>query len=80
VSLHNDDRNIHSHEESVVVTFFSNLLTRKLGFSLVPYVGDPLTNNGLVTALNLSRRTINEIELAVLETIENIRQSSLVLE
>jgi HD-like signal output (HDOD) protein/CheY-like chemotaxis protein len=80
VRLHNDDRNIHSHDESVVVTFFSNLLTRKLGFSLVPYVGDPLTNNGLVTALNLSRRTINEIELAVLETIENIRQSSLVLE
>lgn len=80
VRLHNDDRNIHAHDESVVVTFFSNLLTRKLGFSLVPYVGDPLTNNGLVTALNLSRRTINEIELAVLETIENIRQSSLVLE
>ncbi|HNY26110.1 MAG TPA: HDOD domain-containing protein [Candidatus Sumerlaeota bacterium] len=80
VRLHNDDRNIHSHDESVVVTFFSNLLTRKLGFSLVPYVGDPLTNNGLVTALNLSRRTINDIELAVLETIENIRQSSLVLE
>ncbi len=80
VRLHNDDRNIRNYDESVVVTFFSNLLTRKLGFSLVPYVGDPLTNSGLVTALNLSRRTINDIELAVLEIIENIRQSSLVLE
>ncbi len=80
VRLHNDDRNIRNYDESVVVTFFSNLLTRKLGFSLVPYVGDPLANSGLVTALNLSRRTINEIELAVLEIIENIRQSSLVQE
>lgn len=57
VAHHNDDKNIANHDEPVVVTYFANLLTRKVGFSLVPYREGQLENSELAEALNITTGT-----------------------
>jgi HD-like signal output (HDOD) protein len=75
VLLHNDDAHIDRRSEPVVVTYFSNLLTRKAGFSLVPYEEDLMTRDGLADALNMSPQARADIEQTLGKTTESIKQS-----
>lgn len=65
VRLHNDAINIERRSEPVAVTYFSNLLTRKIGFSLVPYDGDPLSSKTLADALNRTADTRENFEISL---------------
>jgi HD-like signal output (HDOD) protein len=80
IRLHDDDANIHVRSEAVIVTYFSNLLTRKLGFSLVPYHpdlihGDLLENQRLADALNMSPEMRLELEASLREITARISKS-----
>ncbi|MFP4379936.1 MAG: HDOD domain-containing protein [Candidatus Sumerlaeia bacterium] len=75
VRLHNDDENIAQHDEPVIVTYFSNLMTRKLGYSLGPYRANLLENSEISRALNISAGTRYALEDNLAELIEQIKQS-----
>lgn len=75
VRLHNDAINIERRSEPVVVTYFSNLLARKIGFSLVPYDGDPLSSKALADALNMTPDTRENFEISLRAITEKIKQS-----
>ncbi len=75
VGLHNDDANVFEYEEYVVVTYYSNLLTRKLGFSLVEHVENIYNNKQIAQALNMDDKIRGDIEKIVQETVTQIRES-----
>jgi HD-like signal output (HDOD) protein/ActR/RegA family two-component response regulator len=75
VLLHNDDANIHKHDEAVIVTYYSNLLTRKLGYSLVPWRADLLDNRELSAALNMTPGARYALEENLTEMVEQIKES-----
>lgn len=76
VRLHNDDDTIHTRTEPVVVTYASNLFTRKLGIGIVEYDGnDPFQNRLLIRALNLEPKQAEEIERILQEVTTRIRKS-----
>ena len=77
VRLHNDPSNIAIRPEGVIVTYFSNLLSRKVGFSLHAYEGDPLSDESLASALNMDTGILDELEESLRETTDKIMQSSL---
>lgn len=75
VSHHNDDENIQQQPEGVVVTYFSNLIARKLGYSLVPYDVDLLSNKVLAETLNMSAGTQLILEKKLADQVGNIKNS-----
>ncbi|MFP4581353.1 MAG: HDOD domain-containing protein [Candidatus Sumerlaeia bacterium] len=75
IRLHDDDVNIHTRPEPVVVTYYSNILTRKLGFSLVPYEGNPLSNRQLAEALNMDSKTRDALEEQMRVVTDRIQKS-----
>ena len=75
VAHHNDDANIHRYHESVVVTYYSNALTRKLGYSLVQHDPAILSNHDLAQALNLNDTIGEKIEQAAQAMIDRIKKS-----
>lgn len=78
VFFHNDDdQKVRFYDEPIVVTFFSNLLTRKMGFSLLPYPEneDPLSGHEIAQALNMSPDVRERIETRLHETVQKIKQS-----
>ncbi len=75
VRLHDDHANIQVRSEAVLVTYFSNLLTRKSGFSLIPYQGDPLADQELATALNMSPQKRTQFEKTIKEITSKIMRS-----
>jgi len=77
VSQHNDDANVYGNSEAVVVTYFSNLLTRKLGYSLVPYESPLLDSEILARALNMTAETRHLLEKTLSGQISKIRESYL---
>jgi HD-like signal output (HDOD) protein/DNA-binding response OmpR family regulator len=77
VSQHNDEDHLCDHPESVVVTYFSNLLTRKLGYSLLPYEGNPLNSQDLAEALNMNEGMRLTLESSLREIVDKIRMTYL---
>ena len=75
VRLHDDTTNIHFRSEAVLVTYFSNLLTRKVNFSLLPYEGDPLSDRTLANALNMPPKRREEFERTIKEITSKIQRS-----
>ncbi len=75
VRLHNDRYEIEQRHESVVVTYISNLLTRKLGFSLLPYDNDEELRHAMLDALNMTEMMCFEFENDVRLTTEKIKAS-----
>ncbi len=75
VRLHNDRYDIEQRHESVVVTYISNLLTRKLGFSLLPYDNDEELRHAMLDALNMTEMMLFEFENDVRLTTEKIKAS-----
>ena len=78
VFLHNDDvSKIRSYGEPVVVTYYSNLLTRKMGLCLLPYPEgpDPLGTHDLAQALNMTPETRDKIEKSLRNTLSKIQES-----
>ena len=57
VAHHDDDQGIEQRDETVIVTYFSNLLTRKVGMSLVPYREGQVERTELAEALNMTTGT-----------------------
>jgi HD-like signal output (HDOD) protein len=74
---HNDaDSKVCRYGEAVVVTYYSNLLTRKMGFSLREYPpADPLNGHDLAQALNMSPDVRDRVEASLSETVQKIRES-----
>lgn len=75
VLLHNESQGLAEQEEAVIVTYFSNLLSRKLGYSLLPYEGDPLSDRELARALNLSTPMREKFQEKMKQTTDRIRRS-----
>ncbi len=75
VRLHDDDTNVERRSEAVIVSYFSNLLTRKIGLSLVPYDGDPLSDKVLADALNMTQEMRDEFEETLVKITDKIKQS-----
>ena len=78
VFLHNDDvSKIRSYGEPVVVTYYSNLLTRKMGLSLLPYTEgpDPLGAHDFAQALNMTPETRDKIEISLRDTLSKVQES-----
>ncbi|HNY26199.1 MAG TPA: response regulator [Candidatus Sumerlaeota bacterium] len=75
VRLHNDRYEIEQRHESVVVTYISNLLTRKLGFSLLPYDNEEELRHAMLDALNMTEMMGFEFENDVRLTTEKIKGS-----
>jgi HD-like signal output (HDOD) protein len=75
VAFHNDDKTIETRSEPVVVTYFSNLLARKIGYSLVPYEEDLLSNKVLTQALNMSIGTRYMLEERLEHLVQDIQKS-----
>lgn len=77
VRLHDDEKNFYRQQEPIIVTYFTNLITRKLGFSLVEYAGSPLDDVRLISALNLTTEKRDEIENTLRDVAARILKSSL---
>jgi len=75
VGQHNDDANIRLQPEPVVVTYYSNALTRKLGYSLVAHDPAILNSHDLAQALNLTDELRERIERSSQQLIERIKES-----
>jgi HD-like signal output (HDOD) protein/CheY-like chemotaxis protein len=78
VFLHNDDvSKIRCYSEPVVVTYYSNLLTRKMGLSLLPCPEgpDPLGAHDFAQALNMTPETRDKIEKSLRDTLSKIQES-----
>ncbi len=77
VYLHDDSYYVHEYDEAVVVTFFSNQMTRLMGFSLLPYdqQEDFLGHHEIAQALNMSPDVRQRIEIALRETVRKIQDS-----
>lgn len=77
VYLHDDSYFVHEYDEAVVVTFFSNQMTRLMGFSLLPYdqQEDFLGRHEIAQALNMNPDVRQRIEAALRETVRKIQDS-----
>ncbi len=77
VYLHDDSYYVHEYDEAVVVTFFSNQMTRLMGFSLLPYdqQEDFLGHHEIAQALNMSPDVRQRVEVALRETVRKIQDS-----
>ncbi len=75
VRLHDDTGNIERRAEPVIVTHFSNVLTRKVGFSLREYDEDPTLDKTLADALNISAKMRQNFENALRDITEKIKRS-----
>jgi HD-like signal output (HDOD) protein/CheY-like chemotaxis protein len=78
VFLHNDDvSKIRCYSEPVVVTYYSNLLTRKMGLSLLPCPEgpDPLGAHDFAQAMNMTPETRDKIEKSLRDTLSKIQES-----
>jgi HD-like signal output (HDOD) protein len=77
VYLHDDSYYVHEYDEAVVVTFFSNQMTRLMGFSLLPYdqQEDFLGHHEIAQALNMNPDVRQRIETALRETLRKIQDS-----
>ncbi|MBN1868678.1 HDOD domain-containing protein [Candidatus Sumerlaeota bacterium] len=73
--LHDDADSLAGSGEPVIVTYFSNLLSRKLGYSLVPYDGDPLSDHRLAEALNVNQGMRLALEDNIIQLVEKIRET-----
>ncbi|HPS02848.1 MAG TPA: HDOD domain-containing protein, partial [Candidatus Sumerlaeota bacterium] len=77
VRLHNDTDGLSHHNEGVVVTYFANLLTRKFGYSLIPFEEKDFSLYAIASALNFTPATCEEIEREVCDLIARIKRSCL---
>jgi HD-like signal output (HDOD) protein len=77
VRLHNDSSGLSHHSEGVVVTYFANLLTRKFGYSLIPFEEKDLSLYAIASALNFTPATCETIEQEVCDLIARIKRSCL---
>lgn len=77
VRLHNDTDGLSHHSEGVVVTYFANLLTRKFGYSLIPFEEKDFSLYAIASALNFTPATCEEIEREVCDLIARIKRSCL---
>ncbi len=75
VTLHNDDKHINEHEEPVIITYFSNIITRKLGFSLVPYDDRLNINEAVLDVLNLTVGKQLQLEEQIRKVVVKVRDS-----
>ncbi len=75
VELHNDDSNVYQYDEPVVVTYYANLLARKVGLSLRPHVEALLDNKQIAQAMNMSDSARNEAGEKLSGMVEKIKQS-----
>ncbi len=75
--LHNDSDGLSHHSEGVVVTYFANLLTRKFGYSLIPFEDKDLSLYAIASALNFTPETCVELEQEVCDLIARIKRSCL---
>ena len=73
VRSHNATLEIAKKSKTILTTFFSNLLTRKAGFSLLPYEG---SENDLAQAAGLLNLTgqLEVIETELKEEVGKIRE------
>jgi putative nucleotidyltransferase with HDIG domain len=77
IELHNDDANVYQYDEPVVVTYYANLLARKVGISLRPHVEALLDNKQIAQAMNMSDSARNEVGEKLSNMVEKIKQSYL---
>ncbi|MFW5870680.1 MAG: HDOD domain-containing protein, partial [Candidatus Sumerlaeota bacterium] len=77
VELHNDDAKVYQYDEPVVVTYYSNLLSRKVGLSLRPHVEALLDNKQIAQAMNMSDAARNEVADKLSDMVEKIKLSYL---
>lgn len=75
VALHDDTEGIRKHAEPVIVTYFSNILARKIGYSLVPYDPEKDDEARLAEVLNIAPGTSLLLEDHLKELVERIRKS-----
>lgn len=75
VALHDDAEGIQKHSEPVVVTYFSNILSRKIGYSLVPYDPQNDSDERLAEVLNITPGTRLLLEDHLKELVGRIRKS-----
>jgi HD-like signal output (HDOD) protein/DNA-binding NarL/FixJ family response regulator len=75
VTLHNDDKHINEHDEPVIITYFANIITRKLGFSLVPYDERLNINEAVLDVLNLTMGKQLQLEEQVRNVVIKVRDS-----
>lgn len=76
-ALHNDDARVQEYEEGVIVTYYANLLSRKIGLSLRPNDEPLLNNKQIAQALNLSAQSRAETTQTMMGMVEKIKQSYL---
>ena len=75
ISQHNNDDKVQEFGEPVVVTYFSNLLTRKMGFSLLENDEALLNRHEIAQALNMDSSTREKIEKELEATVSKIGDS-----
>jgi len=75
VRRHNDERYVNFHSEPIIVTHFSNLVARRIGYSFVPWEAPPLSDEDIASALNMSAADRDNLEETLVETVERIRGS-----
>lgn len=68
VNLHNNDDEVYKYEDPVVVTYYSNVLSRKMGYSLKPHNEAVIANKQIAQALNMS----DDARAAIMETLEGM--------
>jgi HD-like signal output (HDOD) protein len=69
VRLHNDSDGLSHHSEGVVVTYFANLLTRKVRLQPHPFEDKDLSLYAIASALNFTPETCAELEQEVCDLI-----------
>ncbi len=77
VELHDDDDKVYLYDEPVVVTYYSNLLSRKIGLSLMPHVEELLDNKQIAQSLNMSDEARTSITDTMMNMVDKIRDSYL---
>ena len=76
VRHHNDASGvIGAQAEPVIVTYFSNLLTRKIGYSLVPWESNPMDDQEMAEALNMTEGVRLRLESNLEMMVEKIKQA-----
>lgn len=74
-AFHNEAMHIQDRLEVVVITYFSNLLSRKVGYSLVPHDEVLLNREELADALNMSSTMRQKLEGDLKQIIEKVQHS-----
>ena len=72
---HNNDERIHEQDEVVIVTYVANLMTRRLGYSLVP-CDDPVRDQERIAdILNISEKAFESLAKVVEGRVTMVRRS-----